>query len=307
MFESGGWSYEGLAELVGDRFEDDLFLRQHQISRREAPFLDLDNAKDWALRSAIPQGVTRQAFLDVMRLKGGEFGPAWIAAFTELWTNVRLARRDTRKTEAPRRKRIENLQAHCLMDPQLTRLPSLFGTEQSLPVASAYVDLAVSTAALTGFAPDRLQAALSLSERINQRIERRYASKRSPQEIFDMDGMETGLILGDPGSGKSSLLKRIALDVAEGGWDHSHVPLLVEAREYWRVRQAGGALNLLDFAMSRLEGLDEDLRALLLEREGAAKRPAGLLLVDGLDEIANTPEAVQLVYSELKALSVKLP
>lgn len=307
LLESGGWTYEGLIELVGDRFEDDDFLRRHEISRREAPYLDLENAKNWGLRNTIPQGVTREALLEVLKIKGGEFGPAWIAAFIELWTNTRLARRDTRKTDAPRRKRIENLQAHCLMDPQLTRLPSLFGTEQSLPVASAYVDLAVSAAALTGFAPDRLQAALSLSERINQRIERRYASKRSPQEIFDLDSMETGLILGDPGSGKSSLLKRIALDIAEGAWSHSQVPLLVEAREYWRVRQAGVATSLLDHAMSRLEGLDEDLRALLLEREDAARRPAGILLIDGLDEIANTPEAVQLVYSELKALSVKLP
>jgi hypothetical protein len=123
--------------------------------------------------------------------------------------------------------------------------------------------------------------------RATQRAHAEYLSK-PPRPVLDMLGdpqHRTTLILGDPGSGKSSLLRYIALCLADppadvpaglvrwAGW----LPILVELREYagkaWRTDRwaRGTLLAYLDYLHAHHggPGLPHDVVDTLLSRESS--------------------------------------
>lgn len=214
---------------------------------------------------------------------------------------------------------------------EFTLLPPLFDSEAGLPMADMYVELSVCHSrpqpapALLGTVPARvgaLQAAMD-----ERRISRQH-NRINVDQALDNTRHEHIVILGDPGSGKTSLMKRAAAMIAAGAWQNRCFPLYIPLRRYWASRQlvGSGELSLLRYATARLfEFCDENLREFgtettiwprafennlaaidelgnLLARISGPQRRHVIFLLDGLDEIAADPQAVAQVGEEIRRL-----
>ena len=140
----------------------------------------------------------------------------------------------------------------------------------------------------------RLRAQGHLTDRdtgdLNElRIKYRAAALRPVLDVLDRERI--AVILGNPGSGKTSLLKYLALRWANE--DQGPLPLFVDLREYVRERhglpeyfESGSATYRLD-----AREIDERLKA------GSA-----ILFLDGLDEVFD-PSTRRSVIEEIAALA----
>ncbi|MFM9048235.1 MAG: NACHT domain-containing protein, partial [Cyanobium sp.] len=118
--------------------------------------------------------------------------------------------------------------------------------------------------------------------------------KQSVRAILGWDGLPEFnptpehkhlVILGDPGSGKSSLLRYLAVRWAQHS-DTSHIPLLIELRQYIRSKQGDECKDFLDFVHrgSQWVGHLDQLELVSWLEQGKV-----ILLLDGLDEIVDRP------------------
>ncbi|MFN5515303.1 MAG: NACHT domain-containing protein [Cyanobacteriota bacterium] len=133
----------------------------------------------------------------------------------------------------------------------------------------------------------------SISEEELERQRHRYINQQS-QLVWDVIGAPTAqsakgsiqqvVILGDPGSGKSSLLQYIALDWAERPLRDLSLyplPLLLELRVYARDKQAGQCRDILSF----IHGGNITCRLNQQELHERLRAGSVIALLDGVDEI----------------------
>jgi GTPase SAR1 family protein len=102
----------------------------------------------------------------------------------------------------------------------------------------------------------------------------RQKSAEPVRNVLRDEKCQRAVLLGDTGSGKSSLLQYLALDWVEGNTDR--LPLLIELREYAIDRP--GAKNFLDFLSTKWQLGRHQLH------EHLQTQPS-LVMFDGLDEI----------------------
>jgi len=144
-------------------------------------------------------------------------------------------------------------------------------------------------------------------EMINRERERFFQQKPAPVlEIIGDPRYKLLVILGDPGSGKSVLLDRLALQWAESTALERAlrpVPLLIELKYYVRSLQDRHCTDLLDYlnhGRGTVAHLDKDaLQSMLSQGEA-------WLLLDGFDEIFD-PELRQQVAHEVVQLTTQYP
>lgn len=211
---------------------------------------------------------------------------------------------------------------------EFTRLPPLFGADQGLPMASMYVELAISQSraqpAPTLLAsPDSLPAALEAHQRQLQ------AQRVSVDDALGSGQHGHVVILGDPGSGKTSLLKRAAAMIAAGQWPGWIVPLYIPLRRYWETRHRYPDTDMtpLRFAAARIVEMHHfgfrrelvstvsvlphmsaplqqeiDEVCSLLTYLSGPQRQHVLFLLDGLDEIASDQEAITVLTEDIRQL-----
>ncbi|ROT33868.1 HEAT repeat domain-containing protein [Micromonospora sp. HM5-17] len=102
------------------------------------------------------------------------------------------------------------------------------------------------------------------------------------------------VLLGDPGSGKSTAARYVALSLAGGPADErlstlaGHLPLLIELRSYVTLMAEGRCESFIDYLDHRagIDGLGIE-RAALLRHLGEDGR--AVMILDGLDEIFDRP------------------
>lgn len=203
------------------------------------------------------------------------------------------------------------IQRSVLNDPRINQLPAVFETGQRLPVATTFVDLRV-VERRASFKRELLQPIETPGQQIWQRERRLRLPRRPAQQVLDASTMRPSILIGGPGSGKSALMRRVALDVAKGLWRGAKTPLFVELRRYWsrRVENPDSDLTLIGFALEEhLPHLRTDpaTRKLFEQMLWDREVDGVLLLADGLDEIAALPEAVDAIYGELEALAKVVP
>jgi formylglycine-generating enzyme required for sulfatase activity len=110
----------------------------------------------------------------------------------------------------------------------------------------------------------------------------------TPRPVLDLLREQDGLILlGDPGAGKTTFLKILALGLATGQAEHLdlgvHLPVLIPLSAYANAL-AEGEVRLDDFIAAYFHNLGADLPIGDLLREALAQGGA-LVLLDGLDEV----------------------
>ncbi len=217
---------------------------------------------------------------------------------------------------------------------EFTHLPPLFGSEQGLPMADMYVELAITVSRpnpapwLLG-TPDALATAQEERNRLHQ------ARRQNVNEALGTGQHSHVGILGAPGSGKTSLLKRATALIAAGHWPGWILPLYIPLRRYWETRRnaanatklANPEMSLLRFAAARIiemnhypEGAQfvsgvaviphvaqhlqteiDEVMSLLTYLSGAQRKHV-IFLLDGLDEVASDPAAVAVLSEEIRQL-----
>ncbi len=114
-----------------------------------------------------------------------------------------------------------------------------------------------------------------------------------PMPVLDLLRLQSGLVLlGDPGSGKSTFLKYLALSAARGETEALglglRLPLLAPLAAYAARLADEPGLGLQTFLAEQLreQGVEVDAERLLAE---GLRRGRMLILLDGLDEVAAEP------------------
>jgi HEAT repeat protein len=121
-------------------------------------------------------------------------------------------------------------------------------------------------------------------------------------EIFTDPRHQRVIILGDPGAGKSTLSRYVALSLIDPAGDEKlrrvfpdYVSLLVELRSYAGLRAAGKCETFLDFLeyLGRTEGWRLNVEALsqYLKTDGRA-----VVIFDGLDEIFDPEDRERITH-----------
>jgi predicted NACHT family NTPase len=88
------------------------------------------------------------------------------------------------------------------------------------------------------------------------------------------------MILGKPGAGKSTFLKRVATQCNQGEFLTNCVPIFITLKDFAEAPQQPGLWQYIINGLAENEILDPETTAKILLREGRA-----ILLLDGLDEV----------------------
>ena len=208
--------------------------------------------------------------------------------------------------------------------PEFTRLPPLFDASENFPIADMYVELMV--ARTRGLAqPLLLQQGRTIADEQEARRQQHTSRHLNVHQCINMPQHRKIVILGDPGSGKTSLLKYLCLEIAMGKNQRWLVPVFISLRRYWLEKQRNPAFSLLHYAATTLFGQQDtadvssqfslllrdaylaaqqniaNVEALLLKLSGIEQAHV-LFLLDGLDEIATDSEAINSVTKDIRQL-----
>lgn len=239
-----------------------------------------------------PNPTYREALFKIIKSKAinSEISSNWIKMLSLVWA------RDEVDYEF-------EIQDFVINSTYLSHLPSLFETDQALPISTTYVDLALAKSTTQKASPSLLELNTTLAERIRKRSETYFAIRQTPQSILDKINISSTLILGNPGAGKSSLLRSIARQISLNKWTNISISLFVEARVFWHAYTQDHSLDLITFALqTALQDTEHQCCSQYFLNIFSDKDKKVILLLDGLDEIAHNQEAVSNIYQQLRAL-----
>jgi hypothetical protein len=192
---------------------------------------------------------------------------------------------------------------------EFTHLPPLFDASENFPITDMYVELRV--AHTRGLAqPLLLKQGKTIAEEQEERYKQHVSRHISVHQCVNIPQHHRMVILGDPGSGKTSLMKYLCLEIATGNSERWLVPLFVPLRRYWLAKQQDASLNLLHYVADNLlqEGDCPQCREQRAAIEGLLRTLSGaekahvLFLLDGLDEIATHSQAIEAVSADIRQL-----
>ena len=224
---------------------------------------------------------------------------------------------------------------NILSSKEYTLLSPLFDSKENFPIADMYVELAVSQSS-SQTNPSLLSGGTALSKEIEDKHQRQRAKRIDIEEAMHNEQHQNIVILGDPGSGKTSLLKYLTLLIAKGKSSRWLVPIHISLRQYWQEKQTyrsnGKELTLTQYGASRLvneqhgsssskyslivphlwdkkfahvtEFMEHSARIEnILAIISGSKKEHVLFLLDGFDELASQKDAIDALTIEISQLS----
>lgn len=95
-----------------------------------------------------------------------------------------------------------------------------------------------------------------------------------------VNNLQKFIILGKPGSGKTTFLKYITIQAKDGKMDKTRIPIFIGLKDF----SDSDKSSLLDFIISQFDGCDFHDAGSFIEK--ILKKGKALLLLDGLDEVS---------------------
>ena len=224
------------------------------------------------------------------------------AAWLHVFHAIRLASEQHRQ-----RYDLPALNQAMLADRSLANLPALFPGAPERPLAALYVELRVAPRRLLSRHSRLLAAPQSLAERLTEHERHLRATNLSIEQAIHDDSASRFVVVGDPGSGKSSLLRQIALKVSSRQWRRWDCAFFIELRRLVRRKPPEEAWSrdlLLRLTVEHWMEPQEKARRLARQWAQGLDGPGRpLFLFDGLDEIATDKD----VHAEVCDLIARLP
>ncbi len=192
---------------------------------------------------------------------------------------------------------------------EFTHLPPLFDASENFPITDMYVELRVAHMRSLAH-PVLLKQGKTIADEQEERYKQHVSRHISIHQCVSIPQHHRIVILGDPGSGKTSLMKYLCLEIATGKSERWLVPLFVPLRRYWLAKQQDASLTLLRYVVVTLlqEGECQHTQAQLEVVESLLRTLSGaekvhvLFLLDGLDEIATNTQALEAVSADIRQL-----
>ncbi|MEH6444296.1 MAG: NACHT domain-containing protein [Oceanospirillaceae bacterium] len=246
------------------------------ISNDTSKGISLDGIKRWMHNNTIPKGENRdalnRAIFNYCKDAASVDPQQWQNALYQSWIRYSASVKNISKTICQR----------ILNDVQYTHLPPLFVVDPLRKISTDYVELQLLCDATAS--------------------ESKFAKLHLPISLLDKKGRRSYLILGAPGSGKSSLLRSIALDIASDKWQSAKVPLLVIASEYLQAKNSQPHLDLITFALRDFFLMTQTSPNINHHLKQSVMQEKLILLIDGIDEVAIDVLAINALYTELRFL-----
>ncbi len=221
-------------------------------------------------------------------------------------------------------KPLTNLFDYIPASDEFIRLPPLFDASENFPISDMYVELTVAQTQGTA-QPLLLQRGSTIASEQEERYRQHTSARLDIHQCINSPQNKKIVVLGDPGCGKTSLLKYLCLEIAQGNNQQWLIPLFISLKRYWVEKQADPNLTLLRYATIILishrnsSGVSSqysifrgatyhseqqaisDLEHLLIHLSSNNRKDVYFLL-DGLDEIATHSEAVAEITKDIKHL-----
>jgi hypothetical protein len=246
------------------------------ISNDTSKGISLDGIKRWMHNNTIPKGENREALnraiFNYCKDADSVDPQQWQNALYQSWIRYSASVKNITKTICQR----------VLNDAHYTHLPALFVVDSLRKISTDYVEL---------------QLLCDATATEHSTVELHF-----PISLLDKKGKQSYLILGAPGSGKSSLLRSIALDIASDKWKSVKVPLLVIASEYLQAKNNQPHLDLITFALREYFIAEQTSSNIGHHIKQSLIQEKLILLIDGIDEVTIDVPTVNALYTELRSL-----
>jgi hypothetical protein len=135
---------------------------------------------------------------------------------------------------------------------------------------------------------------MDLAESIREKMALRGASSQSGSIVELLERCPGAVLLGDPGSGKSTVLKHLALTAARAGTGQpgAPLPIILPVAAYAAALAKSGDLSVQQYLAAyyhTVRGVTDDLGDLFASALAAGRV---VILLDGLDEVADVSNRV---------------
>jgi transcriptional regulator with XRE-family HTH domain len=159
---------------------------------------------------------------------------------------------------------------------------------QRQPIQDVFVDLAVEEDV------GECQADCSLRESRSRNLRRRSNRTTATRCVLDHDRV---IVLGNPGGGKTTVLRYLAYSVAATAAEPAETPIYVRLPELCRGQKLDEHFDLVNFLAVRSGERGCPDIEVLFRQELANENRRCLVLLDGLDEVSNQEQREWLIRS----------